>query len=293
MEEILPTIRSYILNEQVYLPLPRGDIQRLRFWKGGEEAHISGDIINAYLGLVCKRNEANEGLPKAFPMSTYFLDIKAEGVIFREYPPKKVDIFNYDILLVPLYIRKYKQIGHWTIAIIQLTKTHIEYYDSLSGRTNPLISNALYEYLKMEWFKKSNTLLDLSHWTSAYIDTPKQDNLYDCGLFICMYANFVCLNHGTINISQQQMKYYRQQITYEICKNKIENESEAIEPITNKRPRGRPKKPYTEKIEETVEKRPRGRPRKRPEISEPSVHQTPKNKHQKWPICNLYNNRNC
>ena len=45
---------------------------------------------------------------------------------------------------------------------------------------------------------------------------PRQENGYDCGVFACMYAEFLSRNCGLV-FSQRQMPYLRRRMTCEIA----------------------------------------------------------------------------
>ena len=61
---------------------------------------------------------------------------------------KKVDIFSYSLILVPVHLGK-----HWCLAAIDLNKKAITYYDSLGG-DNTACVESLAEYLKVEHLDK-------------------------------------------------------------------------------------------------------------------------------------------
>jgi sentrin-specific protease 1 len=50
-------------------------------------------------------------------------------------------------------------------------------------------------------------------------DIPQQMNGSDCGMFSCMYAEFICRN-ADITFTQEDMPYFRRKMVYEIytCK---------------------------------------------------------------------------
>lgn len=47
-------------------------------------------------------------------------------------------------------------------------------------------------------------------------DIPRQNNDYDCGVFICMYAEFISRNRQ-FTFTQDDMEYFRKKMIHEIC----------------------------------------------------------------------------
>merc|ERR1712168_1657607 len=90
-------------------------------------------------------------------MSTYFF----LNLIMRGYGPslerwtKDVDIFTFDIILVPIHLDL-----HWCIAVIDFRSPGVFYYDPMGGHNMPALS-AILEYLKMEHLNKQGYELDL------------------------------------------------------------------------------------------------------------------------------------
>lgn len=51
-------------------------------------------------------------------------------------------------------------------------------------------------------------------------DMPRQRNGIDCGVFICMYANYVCMDK-VIDFNQSDMPNLRKRMVYEIANTKL------------------------------------------------------------------------
>jgi sentrin-specific protease 1 len=49
---------------------------------------------------------------------------------------------------------------------------------------------------------------------------PQQKNGYDCGVFVCMFAEYLSRNES-FDFDQKHMDYFRRKITYEIVHNKL------------------------------------------------------------------------
>ena len=129
------------------------------------------------------------------------------------------DIFNLKYIFCPINIGNL----HWTSAVIFMEEKRIQYYDSMGGTDRAKLEGLL-QYLKDEYKAKKGEELDISQWTlvNNTKDTPKQENGdyentvvlfvlslsllqessflffsykqqpgFDCGVFTCMFADFI------------------------------------------------------------------------------------------------------
>lgn len=197
------------------MSITRSDIQTLNW---SPLTWLNDEVINFYMELLGERSRQNENLPEVHAMNTFFLprllDNGYSGV--RRWT-RKVDIFSFDIIPVPVH----KGI-HWCMAIIHLKNKTIKYYDSMGAPNNQAL-NALAEYLKSESLDKKKTEFDLSGWTMENVrNIPQQENGSDCGVFSCMYAEFITRNRPIV-FTQQHMQYFRMKMIFEICTGQMLN----------------------------------------------------------------------
>ena len=93
------------------LTVKRGDLETLvgLTW-------LNDVIMNAYLDLITKRSRNNPHLPKVHAYDTFLL-VSFIGFGFKQVSrwTRSVDIFDQDLLLVPLHDNK-----HWTMAVVDL-----------------------------------------------------------------------------------------------------------------------------------------------------------------------------
>ncbi|EGG13468.1 hypothetical protein DFA_11229 [Cavenderia fasciculata] len=124
---------------------------------------------------------------------------------------RDTDIFSKDFLFIPI-----NENFHWTLCIVSFcgqdpkTSTNenrplIMHLDSLGGNKNAF-HNKIRSYLQMEWkYKKSipsnGTIpereFNATTLPAARVYIPKQDNLYDCGVFLLHYIELFCRNPET------------------------------------------------------------------------------------------------
>jgi len=188
------------------IEITRRDLQTLDFGRW-----LNDEVINFYLSLIVQRSKQYPGLPKVYAFNTFFLkSLKAGGYSRVRRWTKNVDIFSYEILLVPVHLG-----NHWCLAVIDLIGKEMNYYDSLGG-TNDECLNALKRYIQEEHMDKKKAAIDLSGWKfRCPRNIPKQMNGSDCGVFACCFAEHLSMQKE-LKFDQRVMSYYRQRMVYEI-----------------------------------------------------------------------------
>lgn len=180
---------------------------------------LNDEVINFYMNLLMERSElrADDGFPRVYAMNTFFIPKLLEaGHSGLKRWTRKVDIFTYDIIPVPVHVGRV----HWCMAIIDLKNRSIRYYDSM-GTPNNKVLDALEKYLKDESLDKRKQPFDTSKFAKENMrDCPRQMNGSDCGVFSCMFAEHESRNRE-IGFSQQQMPYFRQKMIFEIAQGRL------------------------------------------------------------------------
>ncbi|XP_055845072.1 uncharacterized protein LOC129911334 isoform X2 [Episyrphus balteatus] len=180
---------------------------------------LNDEVINFYMCLLTERGELRheEGLPKVYAMNTFFVPrLMQSGHSGVRRWTRKVDIFTYDVLPVPVHVGGV----HWCMAIIHLRDRSIKYYDSM-GTPNPKILSALEQYLRDESLDKRKRPFDTSGFLIESVrNVPQQNNGSDCGVFSCMFAEFISRDRE-ITFSQQHMEYFRHKMILEIAQGQL------------------------------------------------------------------------
>jgi sentrin-specific protease 1 len=136
-----------------------------------------------------------------------------------------IDMSSLDLLIIPINVDNY----HWVCAALWLKTKTIEYYDSLGRGGARGLCRILLQYVHDDIKQYHPSLIheyDMSSWTiSIPDDIPKQSNGHDCGVFICMYADYIIRNidlhegiYATFNrgIVATHMQNYRMRILLQI-----------------------------------------------------------------------------
>lgn len=203
-----------VIVEKFNLRITRGDLQTII-----GDSWLNDEVINFYMNLLMERSEKKNAdcLPKVYAMNTFFIPrLMQSGHAGVRRWTRKVDIFSFDVIPVPVHVGQV----HWCMAIIHLRDKTIRYYDSM-GSPNPRVLQALEGYLREESLDKKKVELDMRKFVIESVrDVPKQMNGSDCGVFSCMFAEYISRDKD-ITFSQQHMPYFRQKMIFEIARGKL------------------------------------------------------------------------
>ena len=121
-----------------------------------------------------------------------------------------------------------------------MEEKRIEWHDSFGGNNIPIL-NALFQWLKDEhWSKKRCKLPDVDKWRLSFApniqrlskrigshdlamnkfpctDLTPLPQGYDCGMFVCMIADFLSIGHLLV-FCQDHIEYCRKRIIISIMK---------------------------------------------------------------------------
>ncbi|XP_055327636.1 sentrin-specific protease 1-like isoform X2 [Paramacrobiotus metropolitanus] len=206
-----------VLSDKFRLQVTRKDIATLKglSW-------LNDEVANFYLEMIVDRALRHpEKYPKVYTYNTFFyttLVNKAFDGVKRW--TKKVDIFSYDLLLVPVHLG-----SHWCLAVMDMRERRINYYDSL-GKANHACAEKLLEYLQKEKSDKLKQSFDRQDWTiwmsaeERAKKIPLQNNGSDCGVFMLKFADYIS-RRREINFDHTNMPYFRRRICWEILQQKL------------------------------------------------------------------------
>jgi len=125
------------------------------------------------------------------------------------------DIFNLDKILFPINMGNM----HWICAAIFMKEKRIQIYDSMGSNGNRYLE-ALFNYVQDEHMdKKKAPLPDADSWQliPTQGDTPRQTNGHDCGVFTCMFADFLSKDTALV-FNQEHINQCRERIALSIMK---------------------------------------------------------------------------
>ena len=183
---------------------------------------LNDQIVEVYLAMIAQRSlmlKYVSGHLRVLSMSTFFFpNLSTHGYSKVKSWTKEVDIFTYDLILVPIHTDN-GSLSHWSLASIDLRVPGVFYYDSL-GSSNSSILTALLYYLKEEHKDKRGKELDLSKFAKHAMNCPPQQNGSDCGVFCCKVADYLSRNLQ-LDFSQADVKYFRKRMIWEILRDRL------------------------------------------------------------------------
>lgn len=206
-----PTPPDEVIATGFKLTVTRKDMETL-----GGLNWLNDEVINFYMNMLMERGRTEPGLPSVYAFNTFFYPkLLASGYSAIKRWTRRVDIFSYDLILVPVHLGV-----HWCLAVIDFRHNTIRYYDSMGGRNSKCLE-ALRKYLQEESRDKKQKELDMSNWTYETVqDIPHQMNGSDCGMFALKYAEYITRD-AKITFEQLNMPYFRRRMVYEILTNKL------------------------------------------------------------------------
>ncbi|XP_037551369.1 sentrin-specific protease 2 isoform X2 [Nematolebias whitei] len=210
---------NLVLSAAFKLRITQRDLATLQ-----EGGWLNDEIMNFYFSLIMERSFTEAGPLKVYSFSTFFFPKlggggggQAGGHAAVKRWTKAVDLFLFDLILVPLHLGV-----HWAMAVIDLKSKTVKSYDSM-GRRHDDICVLLLNYLKEEHKVKKGRELDCSKWavgSSKATEIPQQKNGSDCGVFACKYAD--CIAKGrSLTFKQCHMPLFRKVMMWEILNQKL------------------------------------------------------------------------
>jgi sentrin-specific protease 1 len=123
---------------------------------------------------------------------------------------QRLNLSAVDYILIPIN----QNDVHWTLVSLSCNEKSLRFYDSLGGEGGEILK------LIANFFSKiTNT--PYNEWQIEIMkNIPRQNNSYDCGVFVCQYA--YCISKGVaFNFKQNDMINIRQIMKEELATGKL------------------------------------------------------------------------
>ncbi|KAL4105928.1 hypothetical protein PRIC1_003983 [Phytophthora ramorum] len=192
---------------------------------------LNDEVINFYFQMMSDRDEAlvSAGvLPKRshFFNSFFYTKVSENGYNFinvRRWT-RKIDLFALDKIFIPVNVGNM----HWCMAVIFMTEKRIQYYDSMHG-SGAACLKVLLRYLHDESEHKKKQKFDAEGWelVTTTTDTPTQNNGSDCGVFSCMFADYLSQNRP-LSFTQKDIPFHRHRMVLHVSRGYIPLEEEGL-----------------------------------------------------------------
>ena len=180
---------------------------------------LDDNVIDAYMNLI-ERRSYRTGYPSVYRHDTHFFT--TYGDLDPNHLPnatRKTNILGYDLLFFPLHVNE----SHWAFVYAD-TKTYTLYY--MDSMFNPLSrTNALkmvQTYLFLETARLQGEKEARYFKIRLVPDVPQQTNGYDCGVFLCQYAESISRRMHP-SFTQDDMPSLCRNMVWEIMKGRLLN----------------------------------------------------------------------
>ncbi|XP_049923573.1 uncharacterized protein LOC126404417 [Epinephelus moara] len=171
---------------------------------------LNDQIMNMYGDLVM------DAVPeKVHFFNSFFYDkLRTKGYDGVKRWTKNVDIFQKDLLLIPIHLEV-----HWSLVSVDIPRRAITYFDS-QRTLNRRCPKHIFKYLQAEAIKKDQQDF-LTGWKGFFkMNVGRQNNDSDCGAFVLQYCKCLALGQP-FNFGQQDMPRLRRQMYKELCHCKL------------------------------------------------------------------------
>ena len=138
-------------------------------------------------------------------------------------------LWEHRLILIPINTND----AHWTLAAVVTEDvtptTHtIRYYDSLTKRNTSkarryldMIQKYLEQERKFTCDANGIGVVSKHKYIKEISLCPQQNNGYDCGVFVCMYAYCMCMNIPVDTFLQRNAQFFRRHITLSIAQGRL------------------------------------------------------------------------
>ncbi|XP_061445519.1 sentrin-specific protease 3 isoform X2 [Rhineura floridana] len=171
---------------------------------------LNDQVMNMYGDLVM------DTVPdKVHFFNSFFYDkLRTKGYEGVKRWTKNVDIFNKDLLLIPIHLEV-----HWSLVCVEVKRKKITYLDS-QRTLNRRCPKHICRYLQAEAEKKNRPDFR-DGWQGVFqMNIARQNNDSDCGAFVLQYSKFLALGLP-FTFTQQDMPKLRRQMYKELCHCKL------------------------------------------------------------------------
>ncbi|CAG5125918.1 unnamed protein product, partial [Candidula unifasciata] len=195
-----------VLSEDFRLQITRRDIVTLSGLNW-----LNDEVINFYMNLLMRSGEKGERA-KLYAFNT-FLYSKDEVFSSR----RCIVMWLFAVLIM---CHPNSDVAFIGACVADMVKKVITYYDSMGAQNNQCLY-AVLQYLQDESKAKNNTTFKRNEWQLVNAEeNPQQMNGGDCGMFMCMYAEYITRGKE-ITFTQEHMPYFRRRMVYEIISKKL------------------------------------------------------------------------
>lgn len=169
---------------------------------------LDGYIINNYLSLISKAFDA-----KISNINSLFSTAKRP---FSQNWIAPADMFSKEKLLFPIHCNS----NHWALVCADLTEESLTVYDSFPQIVVTAEDLGVVFHFLFEEYKRVGIDCDMIGWKVYNGKCVKQENVYDCGVFVCINSLLIAQERPLV-FTNSDIPLYRQRMTYELICGKL------------------------------------------------------------------------
>ena len=146
------------------------------------------NVIDSYFELLQERSYNEPSLEPSLEVlvTKFYTKLVQSGYKGVKRWREKRSIFNHDLVLMPVNIER-----HWALLAFHIRARTVTYYCSLRRRM-PNVLVLAKDFIVNEANAKNITSFNVDDWTFEQdLTTPEQQNGFDCGAAICMFAEHI------------------------------------------------------------------------------------------------------
>lgn len=151
---------------------------------------LNDEVINFFTTAVMEQLRKRHGdSANVYIWSTHFYAKLVENDVYsyanvRRWTKRVAsNVLQFRKIIFPIHIDI-----HWALAVADIDKQQLAYYDSLGHNNQPCLTNLL-RWIRDETMDKTGLALDTSTWDFVFPkNIPQQENSCDCGMFLCQVS---------------------------------------------------------------------------------------------------------
>ena len=158
---------------------------------------LNEDLIDAYLNILASKKDGVVAVSTRFyPKVKYtFFDALKRA--------ENSNLFNFSTILVPIH----KGGAHWCLAVVEMNGRKIFYFDSMRKPNTKCLENLESFFFSLRGIQHVEKINDQ--------EMPMQINEYDCGVYVCKYAQ-VYVQNLSRKFTPEDITKFRQEIKNDI-----------------------------------------------------------------------------
>jgi sentrin-specific protease 1 len=161
---------------------------------------INDEVLNSYLSLLSTQSNTSVG----YTNTHFFPKLRRDGCKAASCWRGIRELLSscYSVFLIPVCLGL-----HWILAVVDLPNGNLSILDSFNN-AHLDVAEALNEFLASA---------DLGPLPVVHPYVPEQQNSYDCGVFVMMFARCFFLGMDIQSVNQRMMPNARRMIYQELC----------------------------------------------------------------------------